>query len=129
MATRSDFKIIHFWDHLGDDKGDISTSATFRGDETPAYCFYVDATPLDGYVVLQAYDVDSDYHEVLINGMALPYEDIMQHGSHNSWSVWLDEIPAKYLKRGNNTIKVKRSRGEDNFIIGDVVVHWRELGA
>ena len=130
MPIRSDFQIVRFWDHLGDDKGDIKgVPSTFHGDETPTYNFYVDAQPLNGYVVMQIYDVHSSGHEIMINDISLPNVDIAPQGAKNSWAVWLDEIPGKYLKCGNNTIQVKRYRNGDNFVIGDVVVHWREYGA
>jgi hypothetical protein len=35
-------------------------------------------------------------------------------------------IESGILQQGTNTIVIKRASGGDNFLIGNVVVHWRE---
>lgn len=126
MSTQSDFGLITFWEHLGDKKGDLSTSATWVGDRTTVRNFNIDGVPQGkGYVLVQAYDVHEGSHQILINGQALPGMDIPKEVG--KWQTWMDEIPSGIMKQGNNTIQIRRDTSTgDNFIIRTVAIHWRE---
>lgn len=127
MGLRADFEVVSFFEHLGDKKGDINTSAAFVGDQTTVRNFYVGTRPSgSGYVTIQTYDVHNSGHRILINGVDLSSWDIPKASKENRWSTWTDVIQSGVLKQGNNTIQIARAGGGDNFIVKAVIVHWRE---
>jgi hypothetical protein len=128
MALRADFEVITFWEHLGDKEGDIKTSAKFVGNQTTVRNFFIGQAPYGrGYVTLQLYDVHSSDHHIKINGVELAGMDIPKHPKENRWLTWSDTIETGILKQGSNTIQIVRASGGDNFIVRDVIIHWREL--
>ena len=127
MPLRADFHIIRFFEHLGDDEGDIDTHATFVGNQTTVRNFYIGQPPSgSGYITLQLYDVHSSGHHIKINGIELGGFDIPKHPKENRWQTWTDVIEGGILKQGNNTVQITRVSGGDNFIVDNVIVGWRE---
>lgn len=141
MSYQACFAVIHFWKHLGDNKADLKNftkpygntpvSSVYRylpeweGDDAEQ-AFTVDGNPLDeGYLLVQAWKVDADTHEIHINGKKLPGFGLPERKA--GWMTWMHIIPAGALKKGANILRVKRNlKTKDNFVIGDVTVHWRE---
>jgi hypothetical protein len=133
MQTRSDFRIIRFNERLGDRRPPSNFnpgSSHYAGQETSEKRFEVDREPVgDGYLVIQVYGVDFRTHRVLVNGEDLPQFDIAsQQPGRPVWETWLDPIEEGILRRGRNTIRIMHGSTPqpDNFIVGNVVVHWRE---
>ena len=127
MALRSDFRLIHFLEHLGDKAGDIKAPwAKFVGNQTTVRNFYIDGTPAwEAYLVVQLYDVHNYGHKILINGHDLGGWDIPP--AVDKWQVWMDVIDVTKLKKGNNTVQIVRDASTgDNFLVGSVAIHWRE---
>ena len=67
--------------------------------------------------------VHSSAHVTQINGDDLPWLDIID--ADGKYATQMKLIPPGWLFKGNNTIQVVQN-GNDNFIVFDVVVHWRE---
>ena len=128
MPLRADFEIVRFNSHLGDKAGDLNVNwATFHGNQTPVKNFYIGQKPsADAYVLIQAYDVESSNHEIVINGVSLGGFDIPTTDEYR-WQTWMDVIESGILKQGNNTIQIKRAGGGDNFVIAHVAIPWREV--
>ena len=125
MPSCSNFVVITFWEHLGNKRGDLSTSATWVGDQTTIRNFNIEGVPEgDGYVLIQAYNIHDPTHRVLINGQNLGGRDIPKD---TSWQTWMDRIEPGKLRQGNNTIQIVRDTSTgDNFIIKSVAIHWTE---
>ena len=130
MSARADFEVFTFNEHLGENQSDINTDFTFRGQFSSIKVFEINQTPFnsDGYVEYQVSHVDELAHEILINGKALPAVDVFRTGkeSDTGLQTHTDVIPASFFKKGENTIQFQR-KGNDNFLIHHVIVHWREL--
>lgn len=127
MAIRSDFVAIYFGEHLGDNANDLNVPwATFVGNQTTVKNFYISDQPAgNAYLMLQAYDVHQTGHRILINGQNLSGFDIPRETG--SWQTWMDVIDSGLLRFGNNTIQIQRDADTgDNFVVGNVVIHWRE---
>ncbi|MHC4278179.1 MAG: DUF7383 domain-containing protein [Planctomycetota bacterium] len=128
MALRADYEIIHFWEHLGDKEGDISTSATFVGNQTTVRNFFIGQAPYGpGYITLQLYDVHNAGHQIKINGVNLGGADIRKHAKSDNWYTWTDVIEGGKLKQGNNTVQIVRASGGDNLVVDSVIINWREF--
>ena len=128
MPTYADFYIVGFGEHLGNNETDIAVPwATFKGNESTEHTFYIDGNPLeyDKYLLMQVLHVHSFNHEVKINGVALGGGDITKSPDPNKWNVALDWIDVP-IHQGENTIQIIRASGGDNFVIGNVFIHWRE---
>lgn len=124
---RADFAIVHFMEHLGDKEGDLKVpGATWVGDKTGVRNFYIAGIPTgEGYLIGQFFDVHSPRHRIVINGNDLPGVDIATDIGH--WQTWMDVINKGILRQGNNTLQVVRdTTTADNFVVGSIVVHWRE---
>ena len=129
MSTHADFYIVGFGEHLGNNVSDLNVPwATFKGNESSKKIFHIDGDPLefDKYLLMQVLHVDSSSHIVKINGVDLAGIDITRSPEPNIWNVILDLIDAP-LQRGENTIQIIRASGGDNFVIGNVFIHWREV--
>ena len=130
MSARSDFQVLTFNEHLGDNQSDINTDFTFRGEFSSEKVFEINQTLFNsaGYVEYQVSHVDDLSHEILINGNPLPAVDVHRtgHGTNTGLQTHSDVIPASFFRQGRNTIQFQR-RGGDNFLIHHVIVHWREL--
>jgi hypothetical protein len=109
---------------------DELTHGTFRGQFSSIKVFEINQTPFDadGYVEYQVSHVDELAHEILVNGKALPAIDVFRtgQGAHTGLQTHTDVIPASAFRKGENTIQFQR-KGNDNFLIHHVIVHWREL--
>lgn len=123
---RSDFAWVNF-DH------------TFTATEPQATkSFTVEGSPLAasgpgspghaqavGYLLIQAFDVESPNHQVQINGKDLPSFDLPPENA--AWQTWMDRIPPGFLQQGDNRLTIRRS-GDNIFHVANVAVHWREAG-
>lgn len=122
--ARADFQIFQFGEHLGDDQSDLNTDYIFKGQVSSTKTFHIATRPFgSGFVQYMVGHVDELSHQILINGIELPWIDIHKTGS--SVQTHTDIIPSNYLRQGDNTIQIRRVGG-DNFIIYHVIVHWRE---
>jgi len=96
------------------------------GNETSPYEFSVPtATPTDGYVGIQAFDVGEYGHDILVNGdpmsgFAIPPSD--------GWQYWVDTFgDGVSLTEGVNELRITRDADTaDAFAVGTVTVHWKE---
>ena len=112
-----------------------------RPNEEATRSFYIDEEPTaahprgqgitsEGYILIQAEDVgvgasepgDELTHRVLINGQHLPSFDMV---AEDGWNLWMDRVPENFLKKGENTLTIRR-RAVDRFRVANVVVQWRE---
>ncbi|SFN17825.1 DUF7383 domain-containing protein [Nitrosomonas communis] len=123
----SNFSIVVFNEHLGDNVGDINAPKfTFVGNETSLRKFTVPGVPSeDGYLIISAYDVQNSEHRIQINGRDLPNQDIPP-SIGNTWKDTTDYIPSGFLQQGQNTIQIQRARGSDNILIAFIIIHWKE---
>ena len=129
----SDFTYITFREHLGDNQDDLDTSFPFMGSKTSVKSFTIDGEPISGYVIVNTEDMDWHFHKILINDRNLPGLDLWNVSSGKRISrLSMDEVPEGFLRNGTNTIQIIRTHVEhedvddqDNFIIHDVVVHWK----
>ena len=81
----------------------------------------------DGYLLITVRSVDLDSHRIKINGTDLDSWDIPQPpGNSDAWFTYMDRIQPGLLHPGTNTIQIIRA-GNDDFVVRDLVVHWREL--
>jgi hypothetical protein len=90
--------------------------------------FFIGQEPFrSGYVEYQASHVDSLAHEILINNQPLRAVDVFRTGNGSTGlQTHTDIIPHSFLRKGDNTIQFQR-KGDDNFLIHHVIVHWREF--
>jgi hypothetical protein len=126
MPTRSDFAVIRFGEHLGDRLTDLHVPwAVYVGNQSTVKSFTVDAAPIgDAYLLIQALGVSEFSHKVLINGAEVGGFNLPPS---RDWQTWMVIVNERFLKRGSNTIQVVRdATTPDDFVIGAVVVHWRE---
>lgn len=103
-------------------------STSFVGDQTSLLNFYVDGVILPPwiYLIVTAYDVHNYGHRILINGQDLPGFDIPP--APGRWQTWMSVVPIPLIQKGYNTIQIKRDTSTgDNFAIGTVAIHWREI--
>jgi hypothetical protein len=123
--AKSDFAIVKFGEHLGNDKADLNAPAfTFVGDRSSEKEFEIQGMPIgEGYVLLNIAGVQSYNHRILINGRNLRGADIPPTGQR--WATWMDGIEEGVLRPGRNTIQV-RGGDSDNFLLEFAVIHWRQ---
>lgn len=127
MPVGSDFTTIYFGEHLGPNETDLQASwATFVGNQTSVKTFNVDNPPAnEAYMLIQTLHVGVFSHQILINGVELSGYQIPEH---RGWSTWMVGLGEGLLKHGANTIQIIRDkRSNDSFVVGHVVIHWREL--
>ncbi|MFC7156105.1 hypothetical protein ACFQPA_11670 [Halomarina halobia] len=123
---RSNYALVEFSEHLGDDPDALEIPwAEFVGDESTERAFAVPVDgAMDGYVTVQAFDVGTYGHEILINGEALSGFDIPPAAG---WQCWMDVLTGATLRAGENTIRIRRDADSgDDFAVGTVRVNWRE---
>lgn len=122
---RADYLVVRFNEHLGDDRQDLRTRFPFVGERSTAKRFRLAKKPVgDGYVIVQAAGVEGLGSRILINGRNLPGVDLIPTGRARALDV-VDVIPEDYFAAGDNTIQFRAQRG-DNFVVHNVIVHWRE---
>ncbi|NJP10360.1 MAG: hypothetical protein HC866_13525 [Leptolyngbyaceae cyanobacterium RU_5_1] len=71
--------------------------------------FTIEGNPLssgDGYLLIQAFDVERDDHRILINDQDLPSFDIPPQSEGSLWTTWMDRVPQSFLNRGQNRITI-----------------------
>jgi hypothetical protein len=139
MGHKSDFRIIHFQEHLGEHEGVHDEAVTelgvdpftFKEKSSSIKSFDVGRDPREGYILIQTYDVDFSYHRILINGNDIPSNfDIVAHvevDAHEAryWRIWYTTIPNGFLVEGENTIQIIAG-DDDDFLINDVIINFRE---
>ena len=123
---RANYALVTFMEHLGEAESRLDVEwAEFVGDRTTEHTFEVptdDAT--DAYLQLQAYDVSTYGHDIVLNGESLSGFDIPPA---QGWQSWMDAITGAALREGENTLRFVREEGSnDSFVVGTVVVNWRE---
>ncbi|MFB6141364.1 MAG: hypothetical protein ABEJ26_13135 [Halosimplex sp.] len=123
---RSNYALVPVQQHLGQNEESLAVPwAEFVGDETDEFEFEVptaDAT--EAYLELQAYDVEEYGHEIRINGVALSGFDIPPA---EGWQHWMDTLSGLDLSEGTNTVQIERdTTTTDAFVVGVVIVHWKE---
>ncbi len=124
MAVRSDFNVVPIREHLGDNSGDINTDFPFRGRSSSVKEFRIEGDPVDdAYLLINHTNVNSSSHSIKINGRELPWIDIFDADDKSVTQMKL--IPPGFLFRGTNSVQIIQS-GTDNFIVFEVIVHWRE---
>lgn len=136
--SHANFAFVKFGKHLGDDEDELTDlkGFEFKGKSTDTVEFTITGEPEgDGYLLIQTYDVGVYSHEIVINDRPLPAHDIPPHPAANKWQTSMDYIPARRLRNGVNKIKIVRGdnesttgkdKGDDNFYIQGVAIHWRE---
>jgi hypothetical protein len=123
---RANYALVTFMEHLGEAESRLDVDwAEFVGDSTTERTFEVptdDAT--DAYLQLQAYDVGTYGHDIVLNGESMSGFDIPPA---QGWQSWMDAITGAALREGENTIRFVREEGStDSFVVGTVVINWKE---
>lgn len=123
---RANYALVAFGEHLGPDSSALDVEwAEFVGNRSSERSFDVptaDAT--DAYLELQAYDVGTFGHDILINGEPLSGFDLPPA---SGWQHWMDTVTGTELVAGENTVEFRRDQDSpDSFVVGTVTVHWRE---
>jgi hypothetical protein len=130
MALHGNFAIVRFDQLLGPkDTGIADPDIPFVGNQTSEREFWIDGMPAgEGYVLIQAADVGSYGHRILINGVDLPHHDLNPESARQTWRLSMDIIPDGILAQEANTIQIVRdSSTEDDFVVGSATIHWREV--
>ena len=123
---RANYALVTFMEHLGEMESQLDVEwAEFVGNRTTELTFEVSTDdPSDAYLQLQAYDVGTYGHDVLLNGQSLSGFDIPPG---QGWQSWMDAITGTALQGGENTLQfVREADSTDSFVVGNVVVNWRE---
>ena len=123
---RGNHALVYVGAQLGEDRHGLDLEwAEFVGDRTPEYEFTVPTSDAqDAYVGLQAFDVGTYGHEIVVNGESLGGFDIPPR---NGWQYWIDALSEAQLVEGENTVQVARdAAGDDSFAVGSMTVHWTE---
>jgi len=125
-AYRANYAMVSLQEHLGPDREALDVPwATFSRDKTDVHTFEVPTDdPVEPYVQMQVYDVESYDHELLVNGTALSGFDMpAEHG----WQYWMDTITDGRLREGENTLQFRRDTDtDDSFVVGTLTVNWKE---
>jgi hypothetical protein len=125
--TRANYTLLDFQEHLGESSDGLDVPwAEFVGNHrSTEHEFTVPAGPVtEPYLECQLFAVDSYGHEIIVNGDALSGFDIPPAPG---WQYWMDTITGAELIEGENTIRfVRDADTRDDFVIGSVVVHWKE---
>jgi len=125
MATRANYALVTVLEQLGPSADALDVPwAEFAGDKSSVYEFTAPADATDAYLELQAYDVGSFDHEILLNGEPLSGFDLPPA---EGWQYWMDAVTEERLQAGENRLQIRRdTASEDAFAVGNVVVNWKE---
>lgn len=127
MSTRSDFSVIKFSEHLGEDSRDLNEpGAFFVGNSSTAKRFIIDNTPCgEAYLLIQVRGIQDLHHTIRLNDISIA--DRFDLPMSPEWQTCMIVIEPGTLRRGENTLQFLRNhRNTDNFVVGNVVVNWRE---
>ncbi|MFB6108005.1 MAG: hypothetical protein ABEJ82_04075 [Haloplanus sp.] len=126
MPLRANYATIYVGARLGPAVNSLDLDwAVDAGDETDEYEFHV-PTPAatDGYVGIQAFDVEEYGHEIYVNGDPMSGFDIPPN---DGWQYWVDTLTGVSLHEGANHLRIARDTDtDDSFAVGTVTVHWKE---
>ncbi|MFC6837022.1 DUF7383 domain-containing protein [Halomarina ordinaria] len=123
---RSNYALVEFSEYLGEDEADLDVSwAAFAGNASAERAFTVPTdSAVDGYLTVQAFDVGTYGHEILVNGESLSGFDLPPS---SGWQCWMDVLTGATLRAGENTVQFRRDPDSDDaFAVGTVRVTWRE---
>jgi len=125
MSHRANYALCYFGELLGPDEAALDVPwAEFAGNRTTEASFEIPAEPVDPYLELQAYEVGAFGHEIRVNDQSLSGFDIPPA---DGWQQWMDAITGVDLRVGENTLRVVHDgESDDSFVVGNVVVHWKE---
>ena len=126
MSVHGNFALISFGEHIGDKASDLDMpTVTFVGNQSTLKAFKIAGRPVGhSYILMQTYDVDVDSHGILVNGVQLTGISIP---THSGWQTWMVALKDDLLKTGQNTIQIARdTTTTDEFVLGNLVVHWHE---
>lgn len=123
--ARSDFVWVNFDELFTDNNTAATREFTVQGN--PISAGGGNGVKAEGYLLIQARDVEANNHRILINNQELPSFDIPSD-ANDQWFTWMDRIPEGFLKVGQNRITIRRVANNDNFRVANVAVHWREQG-
>ncbi|MFC7176522.1 DUF7383 domain-containing protein [Halosegnis marinus] len=126
MSRRTVHALVEFGELLGPHEEALDVPwAEFAGDRSSEVVFEVGTDDAaDAYLQIQAYDVGTYDHEVLLNGEPLSGFDLPPA---DGWQSWTDAVTGAELREGENTLRVRRDEeSRDAFVVGSVVVNWTE---
>lgn len=126
MATyRANYALVTVLEQFGPAADALDVPwADYAGDESSVYEFVVPDDVTEAYVEVQAYDVGSFDHEIVLNGDPLTGFDLPPA---EGWQYWMDAITETGLRGGENTLQIRRDTSStDAFAVGNVVVNWKE---
>lgn len=140
MTTQSDFVIIPFNQHIGNDPNAfpayLETRPEYSGLRSEEKPFQVNGPNQltgDAYLLINTFGVQLATHRITINGRDLPGVDIQPSVATDpslnkySFNTNMDLIPDGWLNLGLNTIQVHASdyHSFDDFVVLEAVIHWR----
>lgn len=126
MSTLDNFAVIPFGEHIGDNASDLNLpSVPFVGNQSTLKHFEIAGQVIGHcYLLVQSYEVGVDTHAIAINGNNLTGLSIPHH---DGWETWLVVLQDLLLHKGRNSIQVLRDTATtDDFVIGNIVIHWHE---
>lgn len=126
MSRRTTHTLVNFGELLAPHEDALDVPwAEFAGDRTSEREFQVETDePADAYLQIQAYDVGSFDHEVLVNDDPLSGFDLPPN---DGWQTWMDTLTGVSLEEGTNTLRLRRNEESgDAFVVGAVTVQWTE---
>jgi hypothetical protein len=126
VQRRANYATVYVGAQLGPEERTLALDwASDAGDATDPREFEVPVPDAaDPYVGIQAFDVGTYGHEILVNGEPLSGFDIPPN---EGWQYWVDTLTDVGLREGTNDVRVARDTDtRDAFAIGTVTVHWKE---
>ena len=117
--ARSDYTLIPIDQIFTENNPTITKEFNIEGNP-------IDSNRLDAYLLVQVRSVEDSSHRISINNEDLPSVDLPPAPENSqAFLLWMDHIPANFLRSGSNTITITRTVNDD-FEVRNVVVHWRE---
>jgi hypothetical protein len=126
MHTRANYATVGVGAQLAPEDEDLALDwAADAGDVTADHEFEVTTgDPRDAFVGIQAFDVGTYGHEVVVNDEPLSGFDLPPAAG---WQYWVDTVTGTALVEGTNTLRIARDTASDDaFAVGTVFVHWTE---
>lgn len=131
------FTVLRVFEQLGDPDGQIAAPwAKFVGNQSTLLTFEIDGVPTfpspipsksqsEAYLLVQLFGVSSYGNTFLLNGRKL--DGFGLPPAPLGWQTWMDVVTEPLLKQGTNTIQfVRELSSAGNFVIGSLVVAWKE---